>query len=364
MSPCGGWDTSGNTKMKSNNDTSVIFDAILRLNEGNYDTPIDTNVSKEFGGVLVSLEDLRVKLRDLRDESIQKINDVDDTIASVAHDLKTPIAVILGCAECIEAGMDDKDYLSLIVKKAEEMNEQVLSIVDANRNKVNPQHFEKISTRQFFKDEFEKYRTLVEGKGIKFKLGKLPDVEIHGDKRSLSAVVLNLMTNGVKYTEKGKISVSFSKESEYLKIKVKDSGQGIDKEDLPKIFDKFYVGDKARTDVKSSGLGLYTVKEAVSHHGGKIGVKSKPKKGTVFTIYLPLEKKDRGKTFDGKSRLTKLIVFTVSYPFNPSFIYRISKASKAGDKRGVRLALLTFPVCYFVWAYDVATIVLENKIHL
>ncbi len=343
-------------------DNSIIFDSITQLQEGNYDTPIDTSVSKEWKNILGSLEELRIRSRELREESADKIKSIDNTIASVAHDLKTPIAVILGYAECLQEGIDDKDYPSLIIKKAEEMNEQVLSIVEANRNKPIQDHFEKLSVRNFFYTEFEKFRSVVEGKGLKFNLRRIPDIELYGDKRSLSAMVLNLMSNAIKYTENGKITVSFTKKKDCLRIRVKDSGVGIEKSDLPRIFDKFYMGDKARTDLKSSGLGLFTVKETISRHGGKIDVKSKVGNGSVFEVYLPLEKKDRGNTFDSKSRLAKLIVFILTYPFNPSFVYRIAKAKKREDQKGMWVAILTLPICYIVWIYDLVTLLVENKI--
>ena len=343
---------------------SILIDKIGQLAEGNYDTPIETNLSREYGDVLCALEELRVKLRDLRQVGVQTEKNVSDTIASVAHDLKTPIAVILGYAECLEEGIDDKDYLSLIVEKAGEMNEQVLSIVESNRNKEYlADCFELISARKFFDYEVSKHIPLAKSKNLTLKVKKVPDISFFGDKKGLSAVVQNLISNAVKYTDEGgKIVVSFSRNRKHLVVTVRDNGQGIDKKDLPKIFDKFYKGDKARTDNKSNGLGLYSVKEIVTHHGGKIEVKSRLNKGTAMSVYLPLEEKDVRHGFDGFSRLEKMTVFLFTYPFNPSFVYRLHKAVESGDKKHLASTIISFPVMYLVWLYDIATLVIENKI--
>ncbi|MBQ9108138.1 MAG: HAMP domain-containing histidine kinase [Clostridia bacterium] len=343
---------------------SILIDKIGQLAEGNYDTPIETNLSREYGDILCAIEELRVKLRDLRQVGVQTEKNVSDTIASVAHDLKTPIAVILGYAECLEEGIDDKDYLSLIVEKAGEMNEQVLSIVESNRNKdYLADCFELISARKFFDYEVSKHIPLAKSKNLTLKVKKVPDISFFGDKKGLSAVVQNLISNAVKYTDEGgKIVVSFSRKRKHLVVTVRDNGQGIDKKDLPKIFDKFYKGDKARTDGKSNGLGLYSVKEIITHHGGKIEVKSRLNKGTAMSVYLPLEDSDIRHGFDEFPTIAKLIIFLFTYPFNPSFVYRMYKAIEAGDKKRVGALCLAFPVMYLTWLYDMATIIVANKV--
>lgn len=336
-----------------------LVEKINQLLEGNFDTPIVGGGDK----TLESLEKLRLMLRDNRAEMVAYEKEIGDTIASVAHDLKTPIAVMLGYAECIEAGMSDKDYPTLIVQKANEMNEQVLSIVEANKNRVGNDFFKPVDTAQFFKEEVDKLIHFAESKNIKLVLKKIPSVQLYCDKQDLAGVLQNLVSNAVKYTpEGGVVKLSFSKTASSFVFSVKDNGQGISSDDLPKIFDKFYMADKARSDTKSSGLGLYTVKKAVERHGGEISVKSKVEKGTKFKVTLPLEKGARV-GFDKIPAYFKGLIFLVGFPFNPSFIYRMKKAVKKGDKKYILSTAMCFPILYLIWLYDMATIVFENKIH-
>ena len=104
------------------------------------------------------------------------------------------------------------------------------------------------------------------------------------------------------------------------------------------------------------------MKEIVTHHGGKIEVKSRLNKGTAMSVYLPLEEKDVRHGFDGFSRLAKMLIFFFAYPFNPSFVYRMHKAVESGDRKHLVSTIISFPVMYLVWLYDMATLVIENKI--
>ena len=336
----------------------ILIEKINQLQSGNYDTPISAD---EKSKVIDALEQLRTTLRSARHDLHEERKEVDHTISSVAHDLKTPIAIILGYAESIEAGMTDKDYISLIINKAEEMNRQVLQIVEAGKKEKQTEFFEKIEARDFLKTEFEKYRQIIEGKNIIYKVAKAPDIEFFADKTAISCIVQNLLSNAIKYTPAGgKIKVWFSKAHHNFVINVKDSGKGIAKADLPNVFDKFYMADKTRNDNKNSGLGLYIVKKEVDRHGGRVDVKSKEGKGAKFQVSIPLEKSAKG--FDNLPRIAKFFIFLFLYPFNPSFIYRIRDAVNTFDNKHILSTCLSFPFMYLVWFYDIVTILVENKI--
>lgn len=337
----------------------ILIEKIKQLQNGNYDTPIAV---EEKSRVADALEQLRLTLRNARHDLHEERKELDYTITSVAHDLKTPIAIILGYAESIEAGMTDKDYISLIINKAEEMNRQVLQIVEASKTGKSPEFFEKIEARAFFKDELEKYRPIIEGKRIEYKVSRVPDIELYADRSALCCIVQNLISNAVKHTpEGGKITVRIFKASRNLIIAVKDNGKGIAKEDLPKIFDQFFMADKTRGDTKSSGLGLNIVKKEVERHGGRIGVKSRIGKGAKFKIALPLERSPKG--FDNLPRAVKFLIFLFLYPFNPSFVYRMIRGMNIMDSKQIWSTCLSFPFMYLVWFYDIITILVENEIH-
>lgn len=336
---------------------------VRRLAEGNYDAPIVVEGADRQ--LLRELEILRRGLRDYRDKAEEEKRRLSTDVASVAHDLKTPLAVIAGYAECIQAGMTDKDYPTLIFEKAQEMNEQVVGIVEANRRAKQERHFVKVDCREFFAAECEKYSVIAKRKNIEYTVGKPKKGFVYGDESILSSIVQNIVTNAVKYTGAGgRIKISFSKTAKHYKITVKDSGKGISKEDLPRVFDKYFMADKSRSTSNSSGLGLYTAKEYVTEHGGEIKVKSEVGKGSSFTVCLPFENEMlRGtKIFDRMPRIEKLLMLTLGF-FLTGVIYRIIRACETEELSDVITAWITFFLCPIIWVADIVAVAFTNKLY-
>ena len=112
------------------------------------------------------------------------------------------------------------------------------------------------------------------------------------DVRRLEQVVYNLVENAIKYTNNGGITVRTFLTKESIIIEIKDTGIGIPKQDLPKIWDRFYRVDQSRTrKTGGTGLGLYVAKQIIEAHGGGISVKSQENEGTIFTIILKAGKR-------------------------------------------------------------------------
>ena len=120
-------------------------------------------------------------------------------------------------------------------------------------------------------------------------LEDLSKTTVHGDSAMIDQVVYNLVDNAVKFTdENGKILVNTANDNKYAYFSIINSGKGIPKDDLKRVFDRFYKVDASRsTDVKSTGLGLYLVKSIVDLHGGTISVESEVNNFTRFTVKLP-----------------------------------------------------------------------------
>jgi len=117
----------------------------------------------------------------------------------------------------------------------------------------------------------------------------LPKISFDSDK--IIQAVTNLVSNAIKFTpEKGKVSVSAGRRDEDIVLRVSDTGMGIPKEALPRIFDQFYQVHKPAQQIKGTGLGLAIVKKVVEVHGGRIEVESELGKGTTFTIFMPVKK--------------------------------------------------------------------------
>jgi signal transduction histidine kinase len=127
-------------------------------------------------------------------------------------------------------------------------------------------------------------------KHIGIDLGKNEDVVVMGDRLRLHQLFLNLLDNAIKYTpENGHVTLSSERENGFVKVQIEDTGVGIPRGELRKVFDRFYRVDKGRSrDMGGSGLGLSIAQWIVELHRGRIEVKSEVGKGSLFTVYLPL----------------------------------------------------------------------------
>jgi signal transduction histidine kinase len=148
---------------------------------------------------------------------------------------------------------------------------------------------EKISTVRILDEIAEDMKPVIEGKNLKFFTNiprDLPDMI--GDKHRLSQVLKNLLVNAIKFTDNGSISIEAERKDDHTLVVVKDTGIGISKDELKKIFNKFYqayTGDDRKNE--GTGLGLYICKEIVGKHNGEIWAESELGKGSQFYLKLP-----------------------------------------------------------------------------
>ena len=221
-------------------------------------------------------------------------------VANVSHELKTPLTSIKGFVETLRSGaIDDKDvavrFLGIIEAQAQRLEKLVsdilfLSAVEAQEAAGELPTKEPLSVGVVIADVIEAQRGQIREKGhqVQVNIAKgVPDVL--GDRGQLEQVFTNLISNAVKFTPaNGAIIVSVLSEGAMLKIDVVDTGIGIAKEHLGRLFERFYRVDKARSqEMGGTGLGLAIVKHIVALHGGKVAVQSTPGKGSLFSVYLP-----------------------------------------------------------------------------
>jgi len=277
---------------------------LMKLQEGNIYEPIKQEGTGVYRAINKRLETLRLTLVKNKDIEIDSARRNNMAIASVAHDMKTPLAIISGYVESMSDGMDDKDYPTLIMQKTEQMNEMVMSLVEESHASLEnePERKTLRNARTYFAGALERLVPFAEKKGIKLKIKKAPNAQIRVNVYQFGRVLQNLVTNAIKYSSAGTtIKVSFKLWAKTIRIRIKDQGQGIAKESLPFIFDQFYTEDKTRADHTSNGLGLYITKEIVREHGGNIYVTSKKGKGSTFTVVIPVEPNlDEKLTLTGK----------------------------------------------------------------
>jgi len=153
----------------------------------------------------------------------------------------------------------------------------------------NNLQFEKFYLSDIVQEAVEKVKSQAQKKNISISLDT-PKIYLVGDRRSLTELFIILLDNAIKYSSNKKvISISVKKIDSKIQISVKDNGIGIEKKDIPYIFDRFYRADKSRTKQKAKGygLGLSIAKRIVTLHNGSITVESKIGKGSIFAVTLP-----------------------------------------------------------------------------
>lgn len=346
-----------------------IEKTLTKFQNGDIYSPVEKHGYGEYHSIAVRLESLRIAMLRLKDETADVSKRTNKTIASVAHDMKTPLAIISGYAECLSDGMNDKDYASLIIQKTEQMNEMVIEMVESSNAEIRKQSAHKTlhPARNFFGKTIEKLRPLAQARDIKLKVGKIPDVEVRVDEGQMERVVQNLLSNAVKYSDKGQtVKIGAKKKGKRFILYVRDNGIGISKESLPYVFDQCYTEDKARSSGNSQGVGLYVVREIMKDHGGEVYVKSKKGKGSTFSIVLPLEADDVAGTtatarFDNLSLMSKCAI-EIFFGWAMTFIYRFAKYSQTRQRHTLVTGLLSFALFVFMWPIDFVSVLVYGKL--
>lgn len=250
-----------------------------------------TGVDDELGRLVATFNEMINRLQ-LSFSQVQQFS------SDASHELRTPLTIMRGELELALRSKrhTSEEYRTVLSSALEEtirmttIVDNLLTLTKADMGASNIK-MQDVWLRPIIQELHEDSEILAERKKISVSIGTLDDALVTGDPLRLRQLCLNLIDNAIKYTpELGTVQVSLIRENGTAKISVKDSGIGIPNNELPKIFDRFYRVDKARSrELGGSGLGLSISKWIAEIHGGSISVESEVNRGSTFTVSLPLK---------------------------------------------------------------------------
>jgi len=229
-----------------------------------------------------------------------------DFIANLTHEIRTPLSALCGYAETLVAGVDDRDtqrrFLGIIERQARRLArliDDLITLSDLERG-LSPLRLEPLEVRPVADEAVELMRERAARQGVTLETRYADDVvRVEGDRDRLNQVMINLLDNAIKYTPRdGRVTVevraariadpSGKEPRDGIELAVADSGEGIPAADIPRLTERFYRVDRARSrELGGTGLGLAIVKHIVQLHHGQLRVESRLREGTTVTVWLP-----------------------------------------------------------------------------
>jgi two-component system, OmpR family, sensor histidine kinase SenX3 len=233
-------------------------------------------------------------------DELNRVNKIRrDFVANVSHELKTPATSLRLLAESLEETID-KDpiqarlFAAQLKKETERLSHLITDLLDLTRleSQERVENPTPVDVRGVLMTVLARMRRVARKKNITLqwkRFGRAAQYTVHGDETQLTSMFTNLVDNAVKYTPPGgRVEVTGGFEGSEIVIRVSDTGIGIPQATLPRIFERFYRVDKARSkETGGTGLGLSIVKHIAENHGGRVTVESAPGEGSTFTVYLP-----------------------------------------------------------------------------
>jgi signal transduction histidine kinase len=252
-----------------------------------------TAIPVEGGGALLVLRDVTEAKRV---EAMRR-----DFVTNASHELKTPVASILAAAETIRtAAADDPaaviGFAERLERDAVRLSRIVTDLLDLSRLETGSERSERVALDELVGEEADRFAPQAREAGVALTVETRPGAAVVGSRRDLALLVRNLLDNAIRYTPPGgAVRVSVEPAHGEVVLRVADTGVGIPRRDLPRIFERFYRVDPARSrDTGATGLGLSIVKHVAENHGGTVRVESELSRGSTFEVRLPTGTPGRG----------------------------------------------------------------------
>lgn len=237
-------------------------------------------------------------------DSIEKDRELERRLTTdVAHELRTPLMAIQSTVEAMVDGVfePDAERLSTVNAEVERLSRLVDALLKLSRleNPKIPINKQKLNLGELIETIVSTHEAFVRESGLELIFNQEPDVYVYGDPDMLRQATANLISNAVRYTEEGTITVTVSKSQSMAEISVADTGIGLSPEEAKMVFARFWRADAGRNRAQGGlGVGLSVVKEIVDRHNGWVRVEGKKGEGSTFTINIPLYDETRDKKHD------------------------------------------------------------------
>lgn len=267
-----------------------ITKMISKINNRQFDIDINDFNEGELSILKNEISKTTIMLRQVADNSVKDKLNLKDSLGDISHQLKTPLTSITIMIDNILDNPDmnektRKKFLINIKREILNINFLVMSLLKLSKFDANVVKFNKESVylKDIIIESIKNVSMIKELKNITIKVSGDDNIKLLCDFKWQVESITNILKNSIEHTsEYGTVEVNYSENKLYTRILIKDNGKGIDSDDLPHIFDRFYKGENGSDD--SFGIGLSLSKTIIEKEGGSITVKSTPNIGTIFTI--------------------------------------------------------------------------------
>lgn len=272
---------------------SVIREALADIKMGNLNRRVLTRENDMTKQICYDINEIAIDNQSRFIQQKQSDQAYKRLMTSLSHDVKTPLASLVGYLEAIENGLvvgeEKEEYIHVVSEKAQHLKEFVISLFEWVKLDAKEQvfHFALADFNELSRSIIADWIPILEDCGLTYEIG-IPenDYPIRIDSNAYTRILNNLLQNVVVHSKASKVELTITEDDQQAVIKLTDNGKGISSTDLPHIFERMYQCDHSRS-AKGNGLGLSIVRELVSAHKGTIEASSTFGSNTTFTIILP-----------------------------------------------------------------------------
>ncbi|MBM7554229.1 sensor histidine kinase [Thalassobacillus pellis] len=275
-----------------------LTEAAKKISDGDLDFQLEAKKADELGHLAATFDSMRASLKEAREEQFRYEKNRQELIASISHDLKTPLTSIKGYVKGVQDGVANtpdklERYMETIYAKADDIDHMIEELFTYSKLDLEKEtfHFEQIDIRAFLDDMVGELAFTLEkdGGSACFAAEGEDPLLVKADRAMLKRALNNITQNSLKYMNENKkqIKVGIQEGAEFVTVSIHDNGEGIAAKDLPFIFESFFRTDDSRNSATGgSGLGLAIVKKIIEAHSGTVWASSEPGKGTSIHFTL------------------------------------------------------------------------------